>query len=439
MKPKALHKEAMEYSFKAKQALAVPDYTSAFDLYKKAAELESKAAEIYFDKPELEPTRGILIRSAAFLNLKAGLIENAQKFIFFGLLNIEDVLIKKQLNDALEIAISFKGLNAESASSEYNYLTMLRQRSEHYILEPSSGVHGTAVSMEMVKDFANNFLRSLRAFALSSFNRTLGTKHGIEATKEFEDIINPLISGASFGSFRFSIANDFVPRMGESSDLVKLKSNIISNYHREIFTNPLSDSDIDAIKQNYEEYEVNQIFRPLGMIKSRKAPYRVGYYDTDNFSKIFLKHILSNQRKKLLTVQQISQEEIGELENSIVHTRSLKSGKVTKKTLLTEHLKSYEFDIKTKTIETKDKAPIILNDEIIIIVNFDSATGFQFSFADLKIENSDTEYQRGLDGFYSLMYGKFISLAGKEDKYDDELKDWDIIKKLVNDPESLKN
>ena len=65
-------------------------------------------AKFYFDKPEFEPTRSVVIRSAAFLNLKSGLIERAQEFIFFGLLNITDEIIKSQLNNALEISVSLK-------------------------------------------------------------------------------------------------------------------------------------------------------------------------------------------------------------------------------------------------------------------------------------------------------------------------------------------
>jgi hypothetical protein len=101
MKPKVIHQEAMDYSYKAKQALELGNHFDAFELYIKAATLESQVAEFYFDKPDFEPTRSIIIRSAAYLNIKAGQIEQAKKFIFFGLLNINDTLIKEQLNNAL--------------------------------------------------------------------------------------------------------------------------------------------------------------------------------------------------------------------------------------------------------------------------------------------------------------------------------------------------
>src|SRR5690606_8050774 len=126
MKPKIVHQEAMDFSFKAKQALMEGNYGASFELYKKSAELESQVADFYIDKPELEPTRSIIIRSAAFMNLKAGLIEESKKYIFIGLLNTTDESIKEQLNNALEIAVSFGNLSQEKASNEYNYLTLLR-------------------------------------------------------------------------------------------------------------------------------------------------------------------------------------------------------------------------------------------------------------------------------------------------------------------------
>ena len=301
MKPKMLHQRAMEYSFKAKKALSESDHTSAFELYKSAADLESQVAEFYFDKPEFEPTRSIVIRSAAFLNLKAGLVENAQKFIFFGLLNINDELIKSQLNDALELSVSLRNMDSESASGELTYLNLLRKRSIHYILEPSLPEFGSSVSLEMIKDFMDSYLKSLKAFAISNFKRAFKiSDHVEEATKEFEQLIKPLITNSAYGSFKFSIANDFLTRPGENKEVVQLKANIISKYHNEIFINPLTDGDIEDIRSSYEEDEVNQIFRPLTKIKANNTPYKIGYYDTDNFNKKFVGRIVNKEKNYFL-------------------------------------------------------------------------------------------------------------------------------------------
>lgn len=440
MKPKLIHQEAMDFSFKAKQALEEGSYPAAFELFKKAAELESQVAEFYFDKPDLEPTRSVIIRSAAFLNLKAGLIENAQRFIFFGLLNTSDELIKGQLNNALELAVSLNNLSSGTASAEFNYLNLLRQRSVHYVIEPANLAFGHSVSLEMIKDFSDSYLKSLKAFALSKFKRIYGIQNDIEETvaKELEKLINPLVTNSGYGSFKFSVANDFLSRDGEKKELVELKSNVVAKYHNEIFINPLTDTEIEKIKQNYTEEEVNEIFRPLTKIKSNTTPYKVGFYDSENFNKNYLNRIVNKQRKQLLPVKQISQEDIGELESSIIHKRSSQSGKVSKKTIFKEQLKSYEVDIKTNQIESKDNAPLLLTEEISLNMNFNSNKGFTFSFDDFRVEFTDIEYDKALNGFHSAFYNKLVALAKENDKNEEEQKDWEAVNKLIGNPDALK-
>lgn len=440
MKPKLIHQEAMDYSFKAKQALEKGNYSDAFELFIKAAELESQVAEFYFDKPDLEPTRSVIIRSAAFLNIKAGQIEQAKKFIFFGLLNINDILIQEQLNNALELAVSLGNMKAEAASREFNYLNLLRQRSIHYVIEPANLTFGHSVSLESIKDFSEGYLKSLKAYAVSKFKRVLEIEDEVQETfvKEIEKLINPLVTGSAYGSFKFSIANDFLSREGEKKEVVELKANVVSKYHNEIFINPLDDKNIEVIKNNFSEEEVNNIFRPLTKIKSNNTPYKVGYYDSEDFNKKFVNRIVNKQRQKLLTVKPISQEDIGELESSITHKRSSQGGKVHKTTIFKEQLKKYEFDVRTNQIEPKDNAPLILTEEILLNVAFNSETGFTISFEDFRIEHTDIQYDKTLKGFYTLFYDKIKHLLKTEDKNEDEQKDWDAIRKLIGNPDALK-
>lgn len=440
MKPKLMHQQAMEFSFKAKLALQEGNYTLSFELYNQAANLESMVAEFYFDKPELEPTRSVVVRSAAFLNLKAGLVEKAQKFIFFGLLNTKDELIKKQLDNALELTVSLKNLTAEKASEEYNYLNLLRQRSIHYILEPNSSIFGKSVGLEMVRDFSDSYLKSLKAYAITKFKQVLEISSNVDNSinPEIEKLINPLITSSAYGSFKFSIANDFMYREGENQSVTELKSNIIVKYHNDIFTNPLTDSDIENFKNNYSEDEVNDIFRPLTKIKSNDTPYKVGYYDAETFNKKFVDKIVNKQRRKLLSVKQISQEDIGELESSIIHKRNTEGGKITKTTIFKEHLKSLEFEIKTNLIEPKDKNPLLLNEEIIVNVNFNSQSGFKFSFNDFQIEHTYIKYEKGLTDFYTSFYNKIYYLKNIVDKTEQELKDWEVVRKIIGNIDALK-
>ncbi|MET2983993.1 hypothetical protein [Aureibaculum conchae] len=438
MKAKLLHQEAMDYSFKAKQAASENNHNLSFTLFCKAAELESKVARYYFDKPELEPTRSVLIRSAAFLNLKAGLIDSAQEFIFFGLLNIKDELIKSQLNDALEVSVALKNMSPYNASNEYNYLNLLRQKSIHYVLEPSHKIFGGSVSLEMVRDFSNNFLKSLKSYASSMFSRmTKDLDYSVEAKKEFEELANPLLTGTSYGSFKFSLANDFLNRKGEDDKINQLKSDIVQKYHTNIFTNPLDLESIKALKKEFDNEEINYIFRPLTRIKAKNTPYKVGYYDTENFNKVFIPRIRIEQKKKLLPIVEINKDEIGKLESSIVHRRELNSGKISKKTILSEELKSYEFEQLIKEITPKNYSSIILNEEILLNINFDSENGFNLSFPDFNLELTDTEYQRGLDKLSELLYLRIVQIANLDIRNDIEESEWSFIKRIINNPEAL--
>jgi hypothetical protein len=440
MKAKQQHQQAMDYSFKAKQAAFENNHNSSFELFCKAAELESEVAKFYFDKLELEPTRSVLIRSAAFLNLKAGLIDKAQEFIFFGLLNVTDEVIKSQLNDALEISISLKNMSPYNASNEYNYLNLLRQKSIHYVLEPSNPIFGGSVSLEMVRDFSYNFLNSLKSYASSMFTRmTKDSDFSEEAEKDFKKLANPLVTGSSYGSFKFSLANDFLNRDGEDESVNNLKATIIEKYHNNIFTNPLDSENIEILKKEFDDDEINDIFRPLTRIKAKNTPYKVGYYDTENFSKVFIPKIATEQKKKLLPIFEINKDEIGKLESSIVHRRELNSGRISKKTIISEELKSYEFDQLLKEINPKSFSSIILNEEILLNVNFDSENGFNLTFPDFNIEVTDIEYQRGLDRLSELLYKKIVRISNEEIRNDVEEAEWNYIKKIINNPKALKD
>lgn len=440
MKPKLIHQEAMDYSFKARHSLEQGNYSAAFEFYIQAAELESQVAEFYFDKPELEPTRSVVIRSAAFLNIKAGLIENAKKFIFFGLLNTKDILIQSQLNNALELAVSLGNMTTDAASREYMYLNLLRQRSVHYVLEPSTLAFGHSVSLEMIKDFSEGYLKSLKAFAVSKFKKLLEIGNDVEASfvKDIDKLINPLVTSSAYGSFKFSIANDFLPREGEKKEIAELKANVVAKYHNEIFINPLSDTDIFSIRHEFTEEDVNEIFRPLAKIKANSTPYKVGYYDTEDFNKKFATRIVNKQRKQLLTVKPITQEDIGELESSITHMRSSQDGRVHKKTIFRQQLKTLEYDIATNQIEPKEFPPLILNEEIILNMNFNSNNGFTFSYDDFRIEHTDIEYDKALKGFYDAFYQKVKMLANTTERNEEDQRDWNVVSRLISNPVAIK-
>jgi len=346
MTPKQLHDDSKRFAFKARQAMESGNDLEAIDLYAKAANLESQAARFYFDRPDLEPTRSIMIRSAAFLNLKAGLIEEAQQFIFRGLLDTQDSEIREQLNNALEMSIALKNADTENVGYNVEYLKRLQQRSVYYTLESKESKYSTAVSIEMIRDFADEYLRSFKAFAVARFHQIATTLAKVPkdinaAGRQFQELATPLLTNTGIGSFKFSIANDFLQRPGEDPQVTRLKANILQQYHENIFTSPLDNTQIEKFKGEFQPEDLDRIFRPIIRIKSNRSPYKVAYFDNETYHKKYLLRVSSDQKAKLLPLVEESRENIGILESSIVHARELASGKKARSLIQRQQLQSY--------------------------------------------------------------------------------------------------
>lgn len=437
MKPRLVHKEAMEFSYKAKEAIDAGDFSSASEYYTKAAEKEGELARFYFDKPELEPTRSTIVRSAAFLHLKAGLIPEAQQLIYRGLLDLQNEEIKQQLEEALELSISLKNVDLQSVGNA-DYFKLLRMRSINYTMEP---VKGRLASLEMLKDFANDYLRSLKAYAAASYKRAEGIakktgKKLDDAVEQFEQLVNPLITTTGIGSFSFAIANDFLSR-GEDEKLTRLKANILIDYHEKIFVNPLSDAEIALFKKEFKDDEINQIFKPITKIKAPSSPYKLAYYDIDAYRKKYIPQIDKDQKKKLLPLNPPSSDDIGVLESFIIHARKLNGGKKKRNVIQKEQLKTYELEFKTNQIEPKDARALLLNEEILIDVQFDTATGFSFFYEELDLSYTNTDYEKGLQTFYTNLHERLIGIIKDHFNNKKDSAEWRIVSKLINNPQGL--
>lgn len=206
--------------------------------------IETEVAEFYLEKPELEPTRSILARSAAFLNLKAGNIDSAERFIFWGLANTLDKFTKNQFYEALEFVVSFRNMNKKDFGRSMDYIIRLRQKSILYVIEPKVPIYDTAVTLDMISDFTSNYSDSLKAFSSVLFKNEFNNKYQSEietddAAELFKKEINPIVANTGYGSFKIAISMDWINRNNEPDEKTKLKSNILIKYHTDIFTNPL--------------------------------------------------------------------------------------------------------------------------------------------------------------------------------------------------------
>jgi hypothetical protein len=438
-----VHQLAMNYSFNAKQARERGKEDEAIDAYVKAAQLESELADYYMDKPDLEPTRSTIIRSAAFLNLKAGNIAASEKYIFWGLVNATDSAIKNQLYEALELCMAFRNLEPEAISGNVDYLYKLRQKSILYVIEPKSRQYSSAVTLEMISDFSANYTKSLKAYSKAKFRRTLVNKRRAidqieDQANEFQKLINPVLTSAGFGSFKFSVATDILSRVGESKEMTSLKSNIVLAYHDEIFSRSFTKTEIENFRSHYSKEELDEIFRPIFNMRASKTEYRIEYYDRETLTKNVILGIGGRERKELLPIKQINSKDIGFLEHVIAHTRETDMG-AARKIILKQELTSYAFYYPTNYLDSKLFQPIPLNKEITINVSFNNQIGFLLSLDELPIETVSSIFSEGLTAFYDLMVKFIKELVSKKEKNDQEEQYFKFMEKLIPNIKSLSN
>src|SRR6185312_2548289 len=145
---------------------------------------------------------------------------------------------------------------ADDARYFSEYYSLLRQRSIYYSLESKAHTFSTAVSLDMVREFLDELTKSVKAYAGIQFERLVATLKRIPsdmdaARRDFEERAMPLFTNASPGSLRFSLANDFLARNGEEPEVTRLKAKALAQYHERIFTRPLDDAQIAALRAEY--------------------------------------------------------------------------------------------------------------------------------------------------------------------------------------------
>jgi hypothetical protein len=92
-----LHEQAMDLAEKAFLAQQKGDKITFVRLSKEAFLLEKAAAMLLKDKPEIEPSRSILFKSAAFLAYDAQEYQACRDMITYTLLGKPDAIIKAEM------------------------------------------------------------------------------------------------------------------------------------------------------------------------------------------------------------------------------------------------------------------------------------------------------------------------------------------------------
>src|SRR5258708_5237963 len=114
----ALHNKAMELAGRAFHADLHGDYPSAESLFREAFDLERQAALLLVDDQTAEPTRSILLRSAATLAVDCREFREAERLVAVGLAGNPPSEIGEELRDLLETVyfsrhLSLRGLELD--------------------------------------------------------------------------------------------------------------------------------------------------------------------------------------------------------------------------------------------------------------------------------------------------------------------------------------
>ena len=104
-----LHEQAMDLCEGGFFARREKDDAKAVDFFKKAFEFEKQAALLMEDDHDCEPTRGVLFRSAGWIAIDAGFLDEAEEMVLKGLQgkNLHNE-IHDELKEVLEEIIKIK-------------------------------------------------------------------------------------------------------------------------------------------------------------------------------------------------------------------------------------------------------------------------------------------------------------------------------------------
>src|SRR5207247_725202 len=98
----AMHNKAMDLASRAFLADLHADYSAAETLFRQAFESEKQAALLVLREPDAEPTRSVLLRSAASLAVDCREFREAERLIALGLSGDPPAEISEELRDLLE-------------------------------------------------------------------------------------------------------------------------------------------------------------------------------------------------------------------------------------------------------------------------------------------------------------------------------------------------
>lgn len=438
MKILEIHEEAMRLSQEAKAQVALENFKVANELYSKAADLESEVVNHYLGKEGLNRSKSIFVRSASFLCLKAGQYERAYRLILEGLrISEEFPSIKQELLDALEIYLSYRKQSSHAHFlNDFNYQNLLALNSIEYIISSANDKFGKALPISEATDFLKNYESSVRAFVKSEYHREF-KKNNITA-KQLKKEVVPLITSAAEGSLKVSIAFDTLSR-GQSTQFVAFKKDIGRIFHERILIPEYDEKLIELFKKRYDQSELKTIFEPVFKIRSSKSNYKVSFKSKEGIDARLIKPIKDVKKAKLITYQR---EDIVIKEIETVLMGVGVTGKQRDKKVLGSlgKVSSYSNTMLKDSINLPKNGDIILNENLVIQVDWNADDGFTLSNEYLGMESEGENLDDALGVLEEKIETDIIELNSmdSENYTAENRRRMKFYKKLVNDVSAIK-
>jgi hypothetical protein len=193
------HEEAMRLAERAEIARIEGNTPLAEELTKRAFEMEREAAQVLFERVEVEPTRSVLFRSAAVLALESGYPEEAERLAAQGLGG----------HPPDEIAAELREIMEETAFRARLFIRGLRLLPEEFHMSMvgpaiSAGIAPTDIVLAKLRSLEDLLFRTAERSAGRTY-RTRGRRPR-EVVRDYE----MFLSAPQAGSFALSI------RLGQS-------------------------------------------------------------------------------------------------------------------------------------------------------------------------------------------------------------------------------
>jgi hypothetical protein len=365
-----LHREAIGFSRRASFALENGDSTEYLQLAAKAFELEREAAMELIQEFDAEPTRSVLLRSAATLAYNIGNYTESQTLIYFALAGRPYYEIEEELQALLENTKNAIETDAPKTVGLQNaYIENLREHAVNIRLEPSEQRYSHAIVIDYIADFLKNIQNCFSNFSEVNFRKNFQFDDFPDFDKTlniFKKDTRVLCVGLRFKSFGASVAVDTT--LQNYRDIVspkfkEFKSTLFDLFKAEILMADFNSSSYqEAMETKYSGVQRSRIFSPIIESIKEKAKYRVSIVDKD-FKTTIKSMPLINKSTIAVLKPSLANESISE-DSEVLIKRTLEltnavGQKVEK--ILSENLEYAEFKVTINNINWEKKQAYFIN------------------------------------------------------------------------------